>query len=440
MKVKIQQPLVLVSALGLALSGCSANGANPQSVPNVAPVAQNVLQFAVGTANLYGTSTALNVVATYRQPSNSQFPGRSGALTSSVTLTVPGTLPGTAGGPTGFDPLSTVESGPGTTDAGASVMTSTSQNPGASAVTTFGQSGSVFANGIEPFNANGTSGKPFQVAPYPVPLFDAIIMAATMTTPAVTDPNAFVPWGGQPAYNPVNSGGVSVVGNGNFPSGTAGVPLGIDVFAGVAPTAGSYGLSVSLPANTGTVTANASATMPAAPVMLGNATASAYTPDGNGGGTLAFTMQTGATEALVQVTDFGPVEPAPPAMGAAPPVPTASCNGSAAGSPFYYTIEATASGTLTLPDAIGPGGAPSICTEAMNVAANAMASPPPSVAVTGDQFVVQVIGFDYPFFESSLPNSLGNPSPTITGANGSDDLTISAAVCNNEPAGGGALV
>ena len=63
-------------------------------------------------------------------------------------------------------------------------MTSTSQTQGqaGTTATTFGQSGGAFGLGIEPFNSTvkgdptppgvNSTGTPFQVAPYPVPIYD----------------------------------------------------------------------------------------------------------------------------------------------------------------------------------------------------------------------------------------------------------------------------
>ena len=199
-----------------------------------------------------------------------------------------------------------------------------------------------------------------------------------------------MPWGGPPAFKYGGSPN-SIVGSQSVPAGTAGVSEGIDVFEGVAPVAGTYQLSVVIPGNTGTVTQTKSVTL-GAPTCIPQATTPAFVPDGAGGGTLAFVMPAGATEAFVQITDFGP--------DAAP--------GTTA--PVYYTIEATASGTLTLPDAIGYGGTPS--------------------TATGDDVVVQVVAFDYDAYGMSPLNSSGNPSPAITGAAGTDDLSVSAATCN----------
>jgi hypothetical protein len=109
--------------------------------------------------------------------------------------------------------------------------------------------------------------------------------------------------------------------------------------------------------------------------------------------------------------------------------------------PTYYTIEVKASGTAVLPDLQGPGKTPSLCTSAQNSVANGTASAP--VSTPGDQFTIQLVGFDYPWFEASYPNSSGNPSPTIAGASGQSDITISSAAGYDQPvpsAGGSGFV
>jgi hypothetical protein len=230
------------------------------------------------------------------------------------------------------------------------------------------------------------TGEPFEVPPYPVPLFDG----ASPTFNGKADPNSFVAWGGPPAFE-IDGNPDSVVGSTDEPTDTAGVSEGLDVFAGVTPISkGSYTLGLSIPANTGTVRASQTATLTSVGRVLGTAVAPTFTPDGAGGGTLDFTMPTGATEAYVELIDFGPAGASPAPL------------------PVYYTIETTASGTLTLPDAIGPSVAPS--------------------TATNDQLVVQVIGFDYPAYELDYPKSLGNPKPAIT-TTGQHDITISTAAC-----------
>jgi hypothetical protein len=385
--------LITCGAIAFALSGCGASGGSPMT-PSQANVSANVLQLAVGTANYAGT-TSLNIVTTYRQPSGAEHPGDSGTLLNSPTLTLPAGLPAPAGAGAAYDSSSTVLTGPAAGELGTDSMTFTSQNPGCTpATTTFGQSGGVYGFGIEPFNAiaqadctppgsPSDTSLPFQVPPYPIPLYDALDAPT-----GNTDPNLLIPWGGPPAFKYAGSPD-SIVGSADVPTGTSGVSMGIDVFETITPLAGgSYSLSVAVPANTGTVTQSKSFTLPAVTV-LPLATNPTFVPDGTGGGTLAFTMPAGATEAYVELIDFGA-----PSSGAAP---------------VYYTIETTSSGTLTLPDDIGPSGAASTSS--------------------GDQLVEQVLAFDYPAYESSYPNSSGNPSPTILGASGSDDLSLSAATC-----------
>jgi len=391
-------------AVGRVGCGPSA-GSQAPSVPHVANPNADVLQFAVGTANIYGT-TGLNVVTTFRQPKGALAPGDSAVLVSSPTLTIAGALPATAGAPpSGSDGDSTIDTGPAPSEVGGTNMTSSSQVVGTTTVTTFGQSGGVFGLGIEPFNYN-VNGAPDNVAPYPVPVYDATAL----------DPNQIpAAWGGPPAFDLLGNG-TSPVGNGGEPGGTAGLSMGLDVFQGVTPVAGgAYSLSVSIPANTGTFTKTASFTLPAV-TTLGTFTTPVATQDvaNDGGATFAVTLPAGVTEAYVEVADFGPGG-----------TTAASCNGSSAASPVFYTLEVTASGTATLGPAAGPGATPSLCSASQNTTTN-------TAATNGDQFVVWGIGFDYPAFESSYPNSNGNPAPAILGAGGSDDLTISLAGCYEE--------
>jgi hypothetical protein len=412
---------LLVTAL--AVTGCGpSSGANSPAPGTIAKTSSNVLQLAVGTANLYGgtaaAATGLNVVSTYRQGTGNTAPGDSGAAVDSPTLTIPNTLPVAAGIADGGD--ATIATGPSSAEADTGAMTSTAQT--GSNDTTFGFEGQVSGLGIEPFNYNQL-GTPDGSAPYPIPVYDAL--AAT----AAGDPNQIpAAWGGPPAFD-ILKDGESPIGNGDVPAGTAGISTGLDVFEGVSPVAGgTYSLSVSLPANTGTVAKGVSFSLPGALTVLPNFTPPVPTADasGDGGATFAVTLPAGVSEAYIEVLDVGP------GPYGASGTESASCNsagdgqpnasGGANDSPVYYTIEVTASGTATLGPAAGPGGAPSLCNADANTAAN-------SAATGGDAFIVEGIGFDYPAYESSYPNSSGNPSPTILGANGSDDVTISAGNC-----------
>jgi hypothetical protein len=403
--------IVALAALAALVSGCGASSTNPTPNTNVANVGANVLQFAVGTANLYGAQTALNVVVTYRQPSNGYHPGDSGTLLNSPSITLPAALGGATGTPEGYDGCSTAGTGAAVSEAGGTKINSTGQQAGepcATTQTTFGQSGGAFATGLEPYNATAAGdftppgvngqGKPFQVAPYAVPIYGG-------NNPDPGD--SFVPWLGPPSFDYTgNSESIAICNAGSCPpAGYKGWPGGIDVFSGVAPVAGgAYTLSLSVPGNTGTVNVSKSFTLTSA-APLATPVNPAFTPDGAGGGTFAFTMPAGTTEAIVEVEDVG--------NGGA------TCNGSSAGTPIYYTLEATASGTLTLPDKIGPiiaingSPTPSICSAALN-------------AGTADTITIQTIGFDYPYAEMVPPKGLGNPNPAIVGGAGQDDITIAA--------------
>jgi hypothetical protein len=411
---QMKKPLVVLFTL--ALAACSANGSDPKGV-TTANISANVFQLSVGTANLYGTMTGLNVVTTYRQPINGGLqPGDSGTLLNSPKLTVPGQLPATAGSAVPYDPTSTILTGPAPAEADGHTLNSTSQVPNSTNQSTFGLSGGAFGLGLEPYDAfgpydagsGGQIGTPFQVAPYPVPLYD----------PA-GDTNAFTAWGGPPAFD-VAGNGQSVKGSGAYPAGTDGAEMGIDVFATIPPAIGAYQLTLAIPANTGYVTQTASALLNSN-TPLPTVQPPAVGGYGTGGATLVAAIPAAVSEAYLEVVDIGPVTPT-----SATSQP-ASCNGSGAGSPTYYTIKITASGSYPLGVARGPGGAPSICTAADNTTTN-------GAATSGDQFVVHTVGFDYPLFEASYPNSSGNPKPNIVGNNGSDDVTISVGSVCVEPA------
>ena len=394
-------------ALAVGLAACSSSGQNPLTPPTQANVAGNVLQFAVGTANVYGdlagaggALTGLNVVATYRQPAGATDPGASGTAVNSPTLTLPGALPATAGSAGTVDATSTIATGPAPSEVGKTAMTPTAQVGGSTTLSTFGLSGQVSGLGIEPFNYT-SGGAPTTNVPYSVPLYDTVAM----------DPNQLgAAWGGPPAFNYTGIVG-SPVGNGTVPAGTSGISEGIDVFASVAPVGGTYTLSVSVPANTGTTTQAKSATLPAAPTVLPAFTPPVPALDANndGGATFAVTLPVGVTEAYIQIVDIGPSVKG-----------SSSCNGALATAPIYYTIAVAASGTVALGPLLGPGATPSLCTTALNTTANKAATP-------GDQFTVQGIGFDYPIYEASYPQSLGKPAPTILGGRGEDDITISSS-------------
>jgi hypothetical protein len=124
--------------------------------------------------------------------------------------------------------------------------------------------------------------------------------------------------------------------------------------------------------------------------VLGVPTISGITTDGKGGLSGTVTPGTGATETLVYVRD------------------------TTAG--LRYTvgpITGTAAASFTLPDTLGPCNSPG-CGKSDTT---------PSIA-TGDTYVVYAVSFDYPAFEAAPPNST-SATPTITGAKGQADLSVS---------------
>jgi hypothetical protein len=432
-------------AVSITLAGCGANGNSPATPTGVSSISANVLQFEVGTVNLYGKRDAgLNVVVTYRQPSNGFDPGGSGALVSSPTIHLPHVIPFTAANVTKvpYDPTSTAWSSPSHQEMLGHLIESTSQAPGTSTVTTFGQSGGAFALGIEPFNALGSGdaekppislyGQPFcprfQLGcsgPYPVPLYNDVY-----TRNGTKNSNALEPWGGPPAFDLLGNG-QSPVGNSQVPPGYAGLPMGLDIFA-IKPVTANYALTVYVATqNTGNHTQSASAHLNAS-IGLPAAAAAHFFANGKGGGTLSFTMPAGASEAYIQIADFGPIGPIA-GCNTASNMASSSSSSSSSGGAFpvtvYYTIFARHSGRYSLPDSAGPGGAPTVCSGAMNDSSTS------GKVSKGDAIVVQTIAFDYPLYEASetSPKSSNNPSPLIRGSRGQDDVTVSTAACEVAP-------
>jgi hypothetical protein len=403
--VNIDRKLVAAAIAAAMLAGCGANGTSPIPPTNPAPVANNVLQFAVGTVNLYGTSEGVNFVITYRQPSSGFNPGDSGALVSTPSLHLPFKIAIPMGSSVPYDGTSTAWTGPSGHEKGRDVISSTSQSPNASNVTTFGQSGGAFGIGIEPFNLYGPAdapypgliNSPFQVAPYPVPLY-------ANGLPSGAGANILEPWGGPPAFDLLGNG-QSPVGNSQVPTGQAGLSMGLDIFA-LKPVTGTYGVNVVVATSSKSFSQNAQAHLDAGKTLPA-ATASTFVANGKGGGTLSVKLPAGVREAYLQVSDYGSS------------ASSSACNSSGGSSSvvIYYTLLVRHSGTYSLPDSAGPGGTSSICP--------------------GDRFTVQTIGFDYPMYEASYPASLHDPKPPILGPRGQDDVTISPADCDVAPNGKG---
>jgi hypothetical protein len=401
---------------GLAIAGCGGNAASPEGAVTVVQPSTTKAQIVVGTANIFGTKTGMNVVATLRTPAG-----------SSVLLTTPSisgsfTLPAIGGTPDGSG--STLVTGPSPYEIRHSGMIGATPQvaPGTTTIapSTFGVDVGLFANGFLPANADNR-GDVVDTPDYQ-PFYDPA-NATLLSTGAIGDPNSFIPWGGPPAFDPNkdNEG----TRDGTFDPSVVGVNEGLNIFQGVTPRAGAYALNVVIPTNNGNTTITAATTLPAA-VALGTVTAPAFVPDGAGGGKFNVVLPAGANDGLLQIVDLGPVQSA--ATGAAGYI-NCYTNGSF---PAYFTVHVTGTGTYALPDLDGVGSPtkhnPTICTAAQNAAVAANVTAVASNAggpVGGDQYTVQLIGADYPLYASNYLFNLGVQLPAIAGSRGSDDITIS---------------
>jgi hypothetical protein len=437
--LKHYRSILALAAVGSLLTACSQGQSAPPVVNTVNNGSPNYskLQLAVGTANVAGT-LMLNVVSTLRQPD-----GMSADLVDSPNLTVPfslgGQTPGTAGGPDGYS--TAFSSGPAPMEIAGSKLMSTPQSvhlgappcPSAGAagcdpgeqpnVTTFGQSGGVFGMGLQPAN-NTTNGTAYSYVPYTQPIFDS------------GNANAFVPWGGPPAFDDSNNGMGTRDGLHNLGAGLLGWNTGVTIFAfpGVAPGsyAGQYQLSAVIPTGPSTTATVSQSANLRSTAMLPNVTAPTLTLDGKGGGTFSgVTLPAGATEGYITIVDYG-------SGGSAANGPAPNCQGvlGTQNGAVYYTIEVVpGTTTYTLPDTIGPNTtqtgptslnpSESICTGTAN--SSALGGPSP-----GDTYTVQFFAMDYPLYEASYPKNKSQ-APTLVGPSGQSDITISAPASNTSP-------
>ncbi|HLI96769.1 MAG TPA: hypothetical protein VKT72_11880 [Candidatus Baltobacteraceae bacterium] len=448
-----------IAALSLAAlivsQGCGGGAAGAPPVNSVNPTSPSYssLQFAVGTANLYGNAQiGLNVVSTLRQPSGASADG---AMTPTITGPFKIVAAAAPSGSGFADPYTTiVDNGPSFREAGGASIGGTPQTVAAGTpacdgtsvpagfvacpsglspnTSSFGQSGGVFAMGLLPSNAVAETGQGYSYQPYAQPFYSAGDATTTYQ---------FIPWGGPPAFDPDGNGmgerdGLSINGVDSFGDPYfLGVGEGITAFDGVTPSSGAYKLSVAISTigNGGAVSTStiAKTAQLNASVVLPTLTAPVFTPDGKGGGSFTVSLPAGVTEAYVQIVDFGPG--GGPNDGGAANV--GNCQGPRGTSfaPVYYTVHVAASGAYNLPDMDGPNSAtsggktnlqpsPSICTAAQNTTALGSAT-------NGDDVVVQMIGFDYPVYQAALglTQKATPQNPTIANASGQADVTISRA-------------
>ncbi len=195
-------------------------------------------------------------------------------------------------------------------------------------------------------------------------------------------------WGMPPTYNPPNPNG--------------GYALGF-IQTGAPATGGNYTLSTSVPVNGQNVHYTASATLPASPLVLPNATGvTSFVSDHNGGGT--FTIGN-----PLRPRDHG--RPGP--RGVPNPVTEyliVVSNTDTSGPQPVVNLVATVETTNTTATITGTGS-PGAC------------SPIPCTSATSLN-QAYVIEADYPLVESGPPANT-QVAPTLTGANGTADISVS---------------
>jgi hypothetical protein len=349
--------IIAAVVVGALLAGCSANGTASPPASVVSPLSADVLQFAVGTANIgnNGGTIGLNTVSTFRQPN-----GLSAALVNTPTIT----------GPAG---LVVPACGGGCVDAGTNHMSGAPQNVNpnvANPVTVFSQAGGVFSFGIAPENEGATGAAVY--TRYSQPFFG--------TPPALPAPAQAVLnyTGGPPAY--------PFFRDGTFPSAFTGYSQGFDEFA-LTPVAGAYTLSVAVnTGNAGSTTFTATSTLANLTPLPALATPT-FVKDGLGGGTGVVTVPVDArvVETMVYIQNI------------------------TAGTFFTVgPIRGTGAQAYTLPDFLGP------CSGAAGTGCQNNAATRTATIATGAQFRVFAATYDYPMFEASPPGNTSQ-SPVING-------------------------
>jgi hypothetical protein len=450
---------LLIACLCLGLAACTVGQTTAPTITTQNPGDPNFskLQLAVGTANLYGSgSVGLNVVSTMRQPD-----GASATGVNTPTLSGPFAFTAAAAASAGgglADPYTTLfDGGPSLPETLAASLaiegTLQSVHPGTpncdgvgvsppfttcpagipANTTTFGQSGGLFAMGIAPYNAVPFTGQAYSYAPYPQPMYS-------------TSHPVFLPWGGPPAFDPDGNGmgtrdGLVPLGSDsfNFPY-FLGVGEGITVFDGVTVATGTYAVNAQIGYLSGSgqpVIVNISQTARLSSLaVLPSVTAPLVTPTANGSATFSVILPAGVTQAYVQIVDYGPAA-GPLSAGGGGPLTAANCQMARGTSfaPVYYTVLVTSSGSFKLGPLHGPNSvnngsltpSPSICTAAQNNAAGQTNA--------GDNFTVQMMGFDYPIYQAalSLTQATTPQAPSIFGPGGQSDITISVPVEEDPP-------
>jgi hypothetical protein len=361
--------VVLAASFAAAASftACTSGQVGVQpSTTNVNP-ANSTLDFAVGIATLQTSGApviGLNAVETFRQPN-----GLSGALLDTPKITGPYNFVGEA------------------VNGGNANYISGTPPGGDCTATTFGCTGGAFGYGIAPDNLIGST----QVfSQYSQPLLHER-----------NGLNTSLYYGGPPTWPQVT--------NGTYPTGFVGFSPGFLTFD-AAPVLGDYNLTLRIPTGLqGHVDVSTVAHLTSLVPLPALIPSQPFADPANPGGLkIDVNVPAGLLEEWIFVSDFGQCYPQT-TLGT---------------SQAFFTVRSTQPGMqeLTIPPDLGPRTGPNtthtICTAADNQAATGNPN------ATGDRYSIYAAGFDYPAFAAAYPQS-NAVSPSITGANGQADVTLS---------------
>ena len=408
----------LTCAVVALLAGCSTGqvGVSPQ-VSSASSATVFTLKFAVGTATMQSASGAsvigLNTVATFRQPN-----AQNATASNTPTLSGPASFAGMHS-ITGITPGQLAA-------AAANAASGIAYKPAADQI--FGTAMGVYGDGFDQLNlidiqtyaqafpslagfgydgcapslndgvgqtVNGQT-QGFEYTPVPLQVAEPCPQGVSPIVPQTAY------YGGPPAWPSPQGYGL--------PTGFVGYPLGFTDYADVKPVAGVYRLDVAYSTN-GIATAYAHVD---ASAKLANVTplpalaAPVVVPQNDGSGLVSINVPAGVTEAIVLVNDD-------------------SCQLQTSGiaTQRYFALLTRQIGpqTLLLSSKLGPPDATgkptdTFCTAADDALPNAS---------TNHRLTASAVGFDYPAFEASYPQSK-TPSPTIANALGQADVTTAAPV------------
>jgi hypothetical protein len=380
MKISSRFKCALLGLAG-ALAACTSGQVGVQPATTTYNPANSTLDFAVGTATLQTSGApfiGLNVVETFRQQS-----GLSGSLINTPKITGPYNFVGE------------------TVNGGNANYISGTPPDGDCTATTFGCTGGAFGYGIAPDNLIGSTQS---FAQYSQPLLNTR-----------NGLNAVLYYGGPPVWPQVT--------NGTYPTGFVGFSPGFLTFD-TAPVLGDFNLTLQIPTGLqGHVDVSKVAHMTSlTPLPALTASQPFADPANPGGLKIVLSVPAGFLEELVFVSDFGQCYPQT-TLGT---------------SQAFYTVRTTQPGVqeLTLPPNLGPttGSSPThtICTAADNQQATGNPN------ATGDRYSIYAAGFDYPAYAAAYPQNT-QVAPTITGANGQADVSLSSVqqfVYGTEPTPG----